>query len=80
MKEIKRRRQFVNIYYQCDVCKKEYYSVLEATNCEKSHTCEHEPELGFQVCLRPSLLLAKAIVRFTNGEVMLEDLGVKEKQ
>lgn len=27
---------------------------------------------------KPSLMLAKAIVRFTNGEVTLEDLDVKE--
>lgn len=29
--------------------------------------------------LKPSLLLAKAIVRFTEGKVTLEDLEVEEK-
>ena len=29
--------------------------------------------------LKPSLLLAKAIVRFTNEEVSLSDLGIEEK-
>jgi len=33
-------------------------------------------ELGLN---KPSLMLAKNIVRFTNGEVTLKDLGVKEK-
>lgn len=28
---------------------------------------------------KPTLLLAKAIVRFTDGEVTLSDLGVEEK-
>ena len=28
---------------------------------------------------KPSLMLAKNIVRFTKGEVTLEDLGVEEK-
>ena len=47
MKEIKCRQQTTNTFYQCGVCKKEHYSALEATNCEKSHTCKHEPVFEF---------------------------------
>jgi len=47
MKTIKRETQIINTYFQCDICKKEYFMPEEAIRCELSHTCTHDP--GFAI-------------------------------
>ena len=47
MKIIKHTQPSIVSYFQCEVCKKAHYSALDATNCEKSHTCKHEPTFEF---------------------------------
>jgi len=47
MKEIKKTHRTTNIKYQCETCGTMHYSAARAINCEKSHSCKHEPIFEF---------------------------------
>ena len=47
MKEVKKCHYLTK--YKCEVCDKIYFSSVEAVNCEKSHTCEHDAFYEFEV-------------------------------
>jgi len=47
MKKLKRHTKQTHTYYKCEECGTEYGYEQEAINCEKSHTCKHEPVYDF---------------------------------
>ena len=47
VKEKKRRKPVNLTTYLCEVCGAEHVFSGDATNCEKSHTCEHEAFFKF---------------------------------